>query len=204
MSNCIKEVENGPLILEADSPVLSKDGEDVVTESPAYLCRCGASQNKPFCDGAHQKKGFSSKTEISKELTFTYEGKELEVNFNRSICAGASACVKGLPSVFLEGGLENWIVPDNDTANNVINVINNCPSGALSYRLNNKLHIDERANPKINIIKNGPYNVEGIPCMHETRPTNASQTKYTLCRCGYSKNKPYCDYSHAQNNWTDD
>ena len=203
MSNTIVEVENGPLILETDTPVLIQDGKVVITGATVYLCRCGASAKKPFCDGEHQKQGFTTKREIKRELLQKYEGKEITIYFNRSICAGAGACVKGLPSVFSTGNSTNWIKPNANSIDNIIKTINSCPSGALSYGINGKIYTDTKEVPKVTIVKNGPYNVEGIICSHKSKPTNCSETKYTLCRCGHSKNKPYCDYSHAEKNWKD-
>ncbi|MFT5660951.1 MAG: CDGSH-type Zn-finger protein/ferredoxin [Sulfurimonas sp.] len=204
MKNTIQEVENGPLILETDTPVLEKNGEIISSESPAYLCRCGTSNNKPFCDGEHEKSGFISKREIDKELVYEYEGKEITINFNRSICAGTGSCVRRLPSVFLDGESKDWIHPDKDSVDEIINTINTCPSGALSYTFKNKTYLDNREVSKVSIVKDGPYSVEGISCSSGCKPTRFSETKYTLCRCGHSKNKPYCDYSHAKQKWTDE
>ncbi len=203
MNYTIKEIENGPLILKTDTPILFKDGKNLVTKPLTSLCRCGASDNKPFCDGQHKKSDFLSKRVIDEELLYQYEGKEININFNRSICAGAGDCVRGLPSVFLDGESKDWICPDNDTVEKIINTIKACPSGALSYTLNNKVYLDTRQTPKVTVVKDGPYNVEGISCTYEFKPTNFSETKYTLCRCGHSKNKPYCDYSHAEQKWSD-
>ncbi len=204
MSNEIKEVENGPLILEMDKPLLVKDGELMLSESTVYLCRCGQSSKKPFCDGSHQKSGFTSKRDISKELLEDYEGKDITIHFNRSICAGTGTCVESLPSVFLAGERKDWIKPNENSVESIIKTINACPSGALSYSINDSVHIDNREFPKVTILKNGPYSVEGIVCKHKDTPTNFCESKYTLCRCGMSKNKPYCDYSHAINKWSDE
>ncbi|RUM63872.1 MAG: hypothetical protein DSZ04_03950 [Sulfurimonas sp.] len=204
MGNRIKEIEDGPLILEMDKPLLVKDEELILRESTVYLCRCGDSFKKPFCDGTHKKNGFTSKREISKELLEDYEGKDITIHFNRSICAGAFSCVKGSPSVFLSGERKDWIKPDRGNGENIINTINNCPSGALSYSINDEVHIDKREFPKVTVLKDGPYNVEGVSCEHKDLPNNFCESKYTLCRCGFSKNKPYCDYSHALNKWSDE
>lgn len=204
MKNTISEIENAPLILVADSSVLLKDGKSIGTEAEMHPCRCGASKNKPFCDGTHAKIGFTSKREIDKELLYEYEGKEITINFNRSVCAGAGACVRGLPSVFVSGESKDWIHPDKGSVEDIITTIQSCPSGALSYTQNNITYLDARQTPKVTIVKDGPYNVEGISLATQSTPTNFSATKYSLCRCGHSKNKPFCDYSHAEQKWTDE
>ena len=203
MSTKIVGFKNGPIKLEFDETVLFKDGVKVESDNPAYLCRCGKSKNRPFCDGTHEKIGFKTKCETTKEIIQTYEGREIRVNFNRSICAGSGNCVKGLSSVFKSGEGSNWIFPDEDSNENIIKTIESCPSGALSFSLDDKTTLDKRSTHKISILKNGPYMVEGILNEGMPTPTNFCTTKYTLCRCGHSKNKPYCDYSHAQKSWKD-
>ncbi|MGB5965430.1 MAG: (4Fe-4S)-binding protein, partial [Sulfurimonadaceae bacterium] len=133
-----------------------------------------------------------------------YEGQEITIHFNRSICAGAAACVHGLPTVFTSDNSTDWIRPDNEKNAKIIETIKACPSGALSYSVKGKTTIDARSVPKITIVKNGPYKVEGITLEGMPTPTNFSTTKYVLCRCGHSKNRPYCDYSHAENSWNDE
>jgi len=203
MSCKIVGFENGPLELECENIEVIQEEQRLEHKNPAYLCRCGASKNKPFCDGSHTKAGFVSKNDISKEVLQSYEGKELTVNFNRSICSGASKCVQGLASVFKSGDGSHWIYPDEDSTEKIINQIKACPSGALSYTQKGEIHIDSRKLAMINIIKNGPYNVEGVSLEGFHIPTHFSPSKYALCRCGHSKNKPFCDYSHAQKAWKD-
>ncbi len=204
MSCKIIGFENGPLEVDCTDAVFMKDGKKLEAENPSYLCRCGKSKNKPWCDGSHEKVGFTSKREISEEILQVYEGKEITVNFNRSICAGAANCVHDLPSVFASDNSTNWIYPDNDTNDKIIKTVNSCPSGALSYSIKGKVTIDKRTKAKISIVKNGPYVVEEVKLVGMPTPTNFSTTKYALCRCGHSKNKPFCDYSHAENNWSDE
>jgi len=204
MNRKIIGFENGPLEVDCADAVWMKDGKNLEVENPSHPCRCGKSKNKPFCDGSHVAAGFLSKSEISQEVLQNYEGKEIEVHFNRSICAGEAACIKGLPFVFKSGDGNNWIFPDEDESEKIIKTIKSCPSGALSFSVKKKKSIDSRTEPKIEIVKDGPYKIEGITLEGMSTPTNFSPSKYTLCRCGYSKNKPYCDYSHAQNNWCDE
>ena len=204
MSCKIVGFENGPLEVDCANVVFIKDGKNIEAENPTYLCRCGHSKTKPWCDGTHEKVGFRSEREISEELIQVYKGKAITVNFNRSICAGAAACVHGLPGVFTSDNSTNWIAPDNESSEKIIETIKACPSGALSYTINDKITVDKRIEPKITIMKNGSYYVEGIALEGMPIPTNFSITKYTLCRCGHSKNKPYCDYSHAEKSWNDE
>jgi len=52
-------IENGPLEIKGNFTIVNHKGEDITLVTPAYLCRCGNSSNKPFCDGSHRKTGFS-------------------------------------------------------------------------------------------------------------------------------------------------
>ncbi len=201
MSSKITPIKNGPLKLISEKQIISKDGLSVVSKNPAMLCTCGKSKNKPFCDGAHVAAGFKSERVIDEEILQEYSGKEVTIYFNRSICAGAGTCVRELPTVFKSGDGANWIFPDNDTVENIILRVKGCPSGALAYSVCGDVIVDERVEEKITIAKDGPYNVEGVILENKSHPTHCSDSKYSLCRCGYSKNKPYCDYSHAENGW---
>jgi len=202
----ITAIKDGPLVLESEDnhQIIHQDDNCIKSGNPAYLCRCGKSKKKPFCDGTHGDINFKSAREIKDEIIQEYVGKDMTITFNRSICAGAAHCVAQLPSVFSSESSTNWIDPDNDSPNKVIETIKACPSGALSYILGDIEHLDKRKTAKISIIKNGPYNVEAVTYDFLPTPTNFSTTKYTLCRCGLSKNKPYCDYSHAEKNWDDE
>lgn len=203
MKETIVPLTDGPLQVDCRGVKIFDVDYVVPTEDTAYLCRCGKSKKKPFCDGAHNKSGFKSKREITEEVLQEYKGEEITVHFNRSICAGAAQCVQNLPDVFKEGDGSNWIFPQKGLKKAIIETINGCPSGALSYTVDNTTSIDKRDEKKISIVKNGPYIVEGIEFSTEPLPNNFSSTKYTLCRCGYSKNKPFCDYSHAEHYWDD-
>jgi len=203
MNDKIIGFENGPLEVDCAHAMFIQDGKKIEVKNLSHPCRCGKSKSKPFCDGSHVDAGFSDKKEISKEILQTYKGKEITINFNRSICAGAGKCVQGLASVFSLGNSQNWIFPDKGSNENIIKTISACPSGALSYSIDGKIILDTRSQAKVSIIKNGPYNVEGIKLKGMPIPTNFSETKYSLCRCGHSKNKPYCDYSHAEHNWNE-
>ena len=204
MKNAITALNDGPLKLESDTQVLYRSDETVETKHVVSLCRCGLSKNKPFCDGAHRAAGFSDERLIEKEAVQHYPGEQASISFNRSICSGAARCVKGLPSVFSSESSEDWIAPDNDSLENVKAAVANCPSGAMSLQIEGQVIAPtETTKPQISIVPNGPLNVQGIKLIDRQPATNARPEQYALCRCGLSKNKPYCDYSHAEQGWQD-
>ncbi|MBD3220051.1 hypothetical protein GF314_02315, partial [bacterium] len=63
--------------------------------------------------------------------------------------------------------------------------------------------VEEGGQERITVVKDGPYNVEGVALDTPHAPTHGAASKYALCRCGFSKNKPFCDYSHAERGWRD-
>ena len=196
-----------------DGPYLVKDLKNLVnqkgpveTRETMALCRCGGSSNKPFCDGTHQSNGFSS-AKLDGRVTDQrddYVGKDITIHDNRGICAHAGRCTDGLAAVF-HLREEPWIYPDSATRDEIIATIKTCPSGALSYSVDNEEHRDQDREPSVFIAPNGPYVVTGNPDLNMTeRADGASVEHFTLCRCGGSKNKPFCDGTHWSNGFTDD
>ncbi|MGB5896106.1 MAG: CDGSH iron-sulfur domain-containing protein [Ignavibacteriaceae bacterium] len=184
----------------------SNQNGPIETKRTLALCRCGGSANKPFCDGTHSKIGFSSakldgRVEDKRE---NYEGDQITVHDNRGICAHAGRCTDGLPSVF-RLQQEPWIDPNASDAEEISEVIGKCPSGALSYSVDSVEHPDREGEPSIFVAPNGPYLVTGGPELIETsRAQGVSTEHFTLCRCGGSKNKPFCDGTHWHIQFKDD
>jgi len=202
----IEILEDGPLIVKGIRSLTNSKGEEVETEKVTALCRCGHSSNKPYCDGTHKKVSFSGKREIDKPINKEreYAGKDISVFDNRVICSHAGECVRNLPKVFRLGE-RPWIATDNASVEEVISVVRKCPSGALSYSVEATHQRDFEHHPEIIITKNGPYNVTGdieIKVEDELQPP--SKEHYVLCRCGASKNKPYCDGSHGDAGFKDE
>lgn len=201
----IEIMEDGPLLVKKLTSLKNSKGENIETQKITALCRCGASSNKPFCDGSHTKVNFSGQRETDKPIDKEreYAGKEITVYDNRLICSHAAECVKNLPEVFRLGD-RPWIAPDNASPDEIISVVKKCPSGALSYSLGGD-HVRDFGLPiEIDIAKDGPYNVTGnIVINVEDHLEPPSKEHYALCRCGASKNKPYCDGSHADAHFKD-
>jgi CDGSH-type Zn-finger protein len=202
----IQAAPNGPYLVH-DSPALrNSKGEELETKDVTALCRCGKSDNKPYCDGTHAKVGFSSKREAdgSKDAWDVYRGEAITIHDNRGVCAHAAFCTEGLKSVF-KYGEEPWIDPDGADAAAIRKQVEACPSGALKYTVAGVVHDEFGNDPVIYVSKNGPYAVKGGIALEDslTEQAPSSVDHYTLCRCGGSKNKPFCDGTHWQG-FTDD
>jgi len=92
---------------------------------------------------------------------------------------------------------EPWIHPDAASVDEIISSIKKCPSGALSYSVDDVEYGDQEGEPAIFVAPNGPYVVSGGPNLVDTaQAEHASKEHFTLCRCGGSKNKPFCDGTH--------
>jgi uncharacterized Fe-S cluster protein YjdI/CDGSH-type Zn-finger protein len=130
--------------------------------------------------------------------------KDITVHYNRLLCFHASECATRLKSVF-DPLRKPWIMPDNGSGAEVISVVKACPSGALSYSLDGQEPQHEVGEDEgIDIEKDGPFRVVGVPLASPRPAKGASLDKFVLCRCGPSKNKPYCDGSHHDIKWRDD
>jgi CDGSH-type Zn-finger protein/uncharacterized Fe-S cluster protein YjdI len=120
----------------------------------------------------------------SKRLTLVYEGKR---------CIHARFCVTGAPKVFLANVKGPWIDPDGIDTPRLVEIAHACPSGAIRYERRDG-EPNETA-PPVNLLsvrEAGPYAVRGALSV----AGDTTSFRATLCRCGASKNKPYCDGSH--------
>ncbi len=190
--------ENGPYIVERLERLRNSKGETLPTKATIALCRCGRSSKKPFCDGTHAKTGFSSECQSDKDIhrRDDYVGKHITIHDNRTTCSHAGYCSDRLTSVF-HLGKEPWIDPDGADVDAIIETIRQCPSGALSYSIGAVEYRDQDREAVITVSKDGPYHVTGgieIEDVSGLQPS--SREHYALCRCGASKNKPFCDGSH--------
>lgn len=121
-----------------------------------------------------------------RDLTLLYEGKK---------CIHARFCVTYAPNVFLANVKGPWISPDAVSSDSLVEVAHACPSGAIRY-LRKDGKPDESA-PPVNLLavrEAGPYAVRGDLRLNG----QPGAYRATLCRCGASKNKPYCDGSHHE------
>lgn len=131
----------------------------------------------------------------------SYRGRDIEVSFDRDLCIHIGACLAGLPDVF-ELHRTPWILPDAADTETVAKQVRHCPSGALRYRRLDGGPEEQPALPTtVTPLRNGPLLLSGA--LKVTRPdgTVESTPRATLCRCGLSANKPFCDNSHLRSDF---
>lgn len=121
------------------------------------------------------------------------EGTDMTLIFDAKRCIHARFCVTGAPKTFLANVKGDWLFPDDTPVDRLVEIAHACPSGAISYR--RKDGEPDETPPPVNLIairENGPYAIKA-----ELQIAGApAGTRATLCRCGASKNKPFCDGSH--------
>ena len=215
----ITVTKNGPYIVTGGVPLIQ---EEICNDDEGYcrtwrktktfpvqeqyaLCRCGHSQNKPFCTGMHAKIGFDGTETAGNEPYLRHpriiRGPELELLDYENLCVHARFCMRA-------GGIWNLTeqsdIPEaRDTA---IEEACNCPSGRLVMKARQTGKVIEPALEKSIVIIEYPAKGEygplwvrgGIPVVSADGKPYTIRNRLTLCRCGKSGNKPFCDGSHIQ------
>jgi CDGSH-type Zn-finger protein/uncharacterized Fe-S cluster protein YjdI len=117
---------------------------------------------------------------------------DITLRFDGRRCIHSRHCVLEAPTVFLANTRGAWIHPESTTVEHCVRVAHNCPSGAISYERHDGG--PQETAPAVNVLRlreNGPYAIHA----RIELPTGV-EFRATLCRCGQSKRKPYCDGSH--------
>jgi len=214
----IKVTRNGPYLVSGGVPMSEQsiceigDGDcyqwQAGAEYPAQetyaLCCCGFSQKKPFCDGRHVKAGFDG-TETARYETYLEQanitvGPSLKLSDVEVLCAGARFCE-------CAGGTWKLTKRSNDPESRqmAIQEACDCPSGRLVAWDQDGKAIEPVFEPSIGLVedteagKMGPIWVRGgIPIESADGAGYEIRNRVTLCRCGKSSNKPFCDSSHLE------
>lgn len=127
------------------------------------------------------------------------EGEDLTLVVNMKRCIHSRHCVTGAPKTFIANVKGPWLHPDETGAALLVAIAHDCPSGAIGYR--GKGDIPDEVAPQVNMMRvreNGP-NAIHAPLIVAGKPDGF---RATFCRCGQSKNKPYCDGSHHEGGFT--
>lgn len=224
MKKYIKVTKDGPFEVSGkiplDKQVIKTDDQgyplsyekikQYKTDEKYYLCRCGNSKNKPFCDGSHIT-GFDGKENAGHskylERAEKKEGENLILYDDNSLCSGAGFCYGKEGNAWFLSGSKDKV--KNDLA---IKQCCNCSSGRLTvFDKKTKLFIEPKFKPNISILFE-PWKDVGssiwvkgnIPIISENNEQFETRNRVTLCRCGRSANKPFCDSTHRYDGFKDD
>jgi len=217
----IKILKNGPYLVSGSIPLSEKiivsideenkyiDGQKLPQSEEYVLCRCGKSNTAPFCDGTHVKTDFDG-TETAEKNTYEDRSELLEgpgidlLDDNR--CAFARFCHRKKGDVW-------QLVENSFNEENIQEAIRgacDCPTGRLVARDKQGNEIDPEYEPSIDIIQDYQMSVSGgifvkgkIPIESSDGSTYEVRNRVVLCRCGKSKNKPFCDATHLLVDYVD-
>jgi CDGSH-type Zn-finger protein len=213
----IQITKNGPYLVSGDIPlyrlIIECDGltttpktwgtaEKLPTKKTYLLCRCGQSNKKPFCDGTHSRinfKGTEQTQEPYEQRAKQIDGPELTLKDAAILCASARFCHRG-------GDIWDQIPQSNNQTikDNCIKNAFDCPSGRLViFDKQTKGVLEPRLEPSIGVIEDPTLGIEGplwirggIPIYSSDDKAYEIRNRVTLCRCGKSTNKPFCDSTH--------
>jgi CDGSH-type Zn-finger protein len=214
---------NGPYVVEGSVPMARQtivadaqgdsrkwqEGESFETKEACALCRCGQSATKPYCDGSHVREGFDGTETASREpyaVQATEQvGPSLTLSDAQPLCAYARFCD-------VAGQVWNLVEQEGaEAAEMTAREAGLCPSGRLVVR-DHQVNSDYEPEftPSIGIVADpaqglaGPIWVRGgIAVMSANGEAYEVRNRVTLCRCGASANKPFCDASHASIGFTE-
>ncbi|MCA9604775.1 MAG: CDGSH iron-sulfur domain-containing protein [Myxococcales bacterium] len=133
-----------------------------------------------------------------------YEGEQRDVTWDGRLCIHIGECGRSEGELFV-GGRDPWCQPDLGTAEDVQDVVERCPTGALVHlRKDGRVLETAPAENTVVVANHGPLYVRGDLAI-EGAPDDAPGLRFraALCRCGASKNKPFCDNSHEGTRFRD-
>jgi CDGSH-type Zn-finger protein len=180
------------------------EGKKYPAQAQYALCRCGQSGNKPFCDGTHAKVKFDGTERAGRqpylEQAKTIEGPTRSLTDAEELCAYARFCDP-------KGRVWNLVAQtDNPAARRLVDhEAGHCPAGRLiAWDKKTGKPIEPQFKPSIGLIEDTALHVKGpiwvrggIPVVSADGTPYEVRNRVTLCRCGRSENKPFCDGTHA-------
>lgn len=211
--------KNGPYLVSGAIPLAKQtivadaeggseswsEGPPIKTPASYALCRCGHSKTKPFCDGTHAKIGFDG-TETASRSTYlqqaeVFDGPTMTLTDAQPLCAFGRFCDPN-------GQVWNQVArtDDPDVRATFIRQVGNCPAGRLvAWDKATRTPVEPELPVSIGLIEDpvqdcsGPVWVRGsVTIVAADGFEYEKRNRVTLCRCGESANKPFCDGSHAK------
>lgn len=140
---------------------------------------------------------------MSDKQVFDYPGEQADVHWDGRLCIHVGECGQADGELFV-GGRQPWCIPDVTTTEAVAEVCERCPSGALTYTDKSGHEEQVQAENTVQVIYKGPLYVRGeLAILGAADDMPGVRFRAALCRCGHSKNKPFCDNSHEEVGFND-
>lgn len=222
----IKITENGPYLVyglpSIDEDIIAQDSDGDAwfyrkgktfncDTNPYALCRCGKSDNKPFCNGNHAKTKWDGRETATKDSYLNkarvIKSEHFTLYDNKKLCSYARFCDA-------YGSVWNLVRQDYNTGNQKVieHQVAHCPSGRLVLFDNKTQNFYEpNTHADISIIEDSIFKISGpiwvrggIRIESSDGSSYEIRNRVTLCRCGHSKNKPFCDSTHVFAQFDDD
>lgn len=131
-----------------------------------------------------------------------YTKGDIKVVWKPDLCIHSAKCVGSLPEVF-KPSESPWIQLEHGEADRIVKTVLNCPSGALSIQDESNAQKESPA-VSVSFIENGPIIIEGeVRMAYKGESLVHERKRISLCRCGASSNKPYCDGTHRKTDFAD-
>ncbi len=211
----ISVLKDGPYVVKGGIPLKEKiitpvgahyeyrEGKELPQNETYTLCRCGHSSNPPFCDGAHIKEHFDG-TETASHLPFeeraeVFDGPGLDLHDDHR-CALARFCHR-------EDGSAWEMTKSSDDPRireEALKSSMECPAGRLVHYDKEGKAFEPELEPCITVLEDPQKGVSaavyvqgGVPLISADGKQYEVRNRYTLCRCGHSMDKPFCDARHV-------
>lgn len=214
--------KDGPCLVSGNVPLFEKiivpygnsykykDGDELPQSKTYSLCRCGETSTPPFCDGSHLECGFDGSEVASTDdyldrIIIKIDGPGLDL-LDDGRCALARFCHR-------QNG-DSWDL--TETSDNpkdreeAIKGAEECPAGRITAYSKDGHVFEPEYEPSIDILQDLEYKVSGpmaikgnIPIVSSNGYTYEIRNRVALCRCGKSKNKPFCDSIHLEIKYLD-
>ena len=185
---------------EHDEPLTTQERPPLDAGDGTSLCRCGHSGNKPFCDGSHKTADWdnteTAATDSYDDRARTLPGTGVTVRDDKSLCTHAGFCGTKDSSVW------KMVKDTEDTEKRslMMAMVSRCPSGRLTQRLPGEdRDLEPDLRPAVHVADDGAYEVTGrVRVQRNDGQPLETRNRMSLCRCGASGNKPFCDGSHSE------
>ncbi len=209
VSGGVPLVSKTQVVSEFGEPLSWKKDGEIPADEPYYLCRCGQSGSKPFCDGTHREIGFDGRekapTDTVAERRETYPGSShIVIRMDMNLCTSSGFCANQMTSIAEMAAHTD----DTQVRALAIAMIEHCPSGALSYALREgeediEPDLPEQVAVTTEITSDGAIQgplwvTGGITIIRSDGQPFEMRNRVTLCNCGHSQYKPLCDGSHRE------